>query len=171
MKNGRPRPTLPYPGAAIYASADKQFSRPMTGHTPRKLPRFRAISRIIADALFTRLLIIQHHPKSVKKKSEKIMSYFPQFFTVALVILSEKYQFHSSSRCFAGTLPPFCQKQQLPQFPRELFCVLIYIRYAEYYQQTDPAAPRYPAARPPHRDCWQSPAWKNVPADKRICSY
>jgi len=26
----------------------KQFSRPMTGHTPRKLPFFNAISRIIA---------------------------------------------------------------------------------------------------------------------------
>ena len=34
--------------AAIYASASKQFSRPMTGHTPRKLPPFDAISRIIA---------------------------------------------------------------------------------------------------------------------------
>ena len=47
MKNGRPRPTL-VPGAAIYANAFEQFSRPMTGHTPQKLPRFRAISCIIA---------------------------------------------------------------------------------------------------------------------------
>ena len=74
----------------------ESLSRPILGHTPRKLPRFRAISRIIADALFTRLLIIQHHPKSVKKKSKKIMSYFPQFSAVALVILSQKCQFHFS---------------------------------------------------------------------------
>ena len=47
MKNGRPRPTHSH-RAAIYANADKQFSRPMTGHTPQKLPRFRAISCIIA---------------------------------------------------------------------------------------------------------------------------
>ena len=47
MKNGRPRPTLVH-GAAIYANAFEQFSRPMTGHTPQKLPRFRAISCIIA---------------------------------------------------------------------------------------------------------------------------
>ena len=87
MKNGRRKADLPLRRSDI-RKRKGQFSRPMTGHTPRKLPRFRAISRIIADALFTRLLIIQHHPKSVKKKSEKIMSYFPQFFTVALVILS-----------------------------------------------------------------------------------
>ena len=37
------------PAAAIYARRlQKQFSRPMTGHTPRKLPFFNAISRIIA---------------------------------------------------------------------------------------------------------------------------
>src|SRR5699024_6220072 len=33
---------------AIYASALKQFSRPMTGHTPQKLPPSGAISCIIA---------------------------------------------------------------------------------------------------------------------------
>ena len=49
MKNGRPRPTLSLPGAAIYASASQgQFSRPMTGHTPQKLPALAAISCIIA---------------------------------------------------------------------------------------------------------------------------
>ena len=40
------------------------LSRPIVGHTPRKLPRFRAISRIIADcALGRRSVIIQQHTR------------------------------------------------------------------------------------------------------------
>jgi len=39
----------PFFSAQRYTQAlSKQFSRPMTGHTPRKLPFFNAISRIIA---------------------------------------------------------------------------------------------------------------------------
>jgi len=82
MKNGRPRPTLPYQGAAIYASADKQFSRPMTGHTPRKLPFFNAISRIIAvhaQFPYTRLNNITSIRKNVKqffRKNHKLFRYF-----------------------------------------------------------------------------------------------
>ena len=41
------RPTFPC-RSDIRKRMQKQFSRPMTGHTPRKLPFFNAISRIIA---------------------------------------------------------------------------------------------------------------------------
>ena len=59
MADARPTP----PVAAIYASAkQKQFSRPMTGHTPQKLPFFNAISCIIAvrsaDFAYTRSIMI-----------------------------------------------------------------------------------------------------------------
>jgi len=47
MKNGRRKPTLFQAQRYTQAQAG-QFSRPMTGHTPQKLPPFDAISCIIA---------------------------------------------------------------------------------------------------------------------------
>ena len=70
MKNGRPRPTLLHRRSDIRKRFQKQFSRPMTGHTPRKLPSFDAISRIIAvRAVFsyTRSIIIPPQRKIVKQ--------------------------------------------------------------------------------------------------------
>ena len=48
MKNGRRKADLFLCLSDIRKRKQKQFSRPMTGHTPQKLPRFRAISCIIA---------------------------------------------------------------------------------------------------------------------------
>ena len=44
----RPTQGRPFLAPAIYALTTRQFSRPMTGHTPQKLPAFAAISCIIA---------------------------------------------------------------------------------------------------------------------------
>ena len=90
MKNGRPRPTLPYQGAAIYASADKQFSRPMTGHTPRKLPSktqspassqcaLFVIPEKSADSPYTRFIILPPFYPNVKhnfRNNHKNFLYF-----------------------------------------------------------------------------------------------
>ena len=48
MKIGRQAPTILLPRRYTPAK-QKQFSRPMTGHTPQKLPPFGAISCIIAS--------------------------------------------------------------------------------------------------------------------------
>ena len=56
----------------------KQFSRPMTGHTPRKLPSFDAISRIIAvraEFPYTRSIMIPPFSPFVKdffRKNHKL---------------------------------------------------------------------------------------------------
>ena len=47
MKNGRRKADLP-PWRSDIRSVTGQFSRPMTGHTPQKLPALAAISCIIA---------------------------------------------------------------------------------------------------------------------------
>ena len=47
MKIGRQAPTILL-RLVIYASAKEAFSRPMTGHSPQKLPLYSAISCIIA---------------------------------------------------------------------------------------------------------------------------
>jgi len=53
-----------HPSTAIYAACAWISQPPDYGHTPRKLPRFRAISRIIADcALGRRSVIIQQHTR------------------------------------------------------------------------------------------------------------
>ena len=46
------RPTFSIWRSDIRKRKQTQFSRPMTGHTPQKLPRFRAISCIIAVRVF-----------------------------------------------------------------------------------------------------------------------
>ena len=55
------RPTFPLPQRYTQRK-QKQFSRPMTGHTPQKLPFFNAISCIIAvrsaDFAYTRSIMI-----------------------------------------------------------------------------------------------------------------
>ena len=55
------RPTFPLPQRYTQRK-QKQFSRPMTGHTPQKLPFFNAISCIIAvrsaDFAYTRSIIL-----------------------------------------------------------------------------------------------------------------
>ena len=55
------RPTFPLP-QRYTQRLQKQFSRPMTGHTPQKLPFFNAISCIIAvrsaDFAYTRSIMI-----------------------------------------------------------------------------------------------------------------
>jgi len=55
------RPTFPLPQRYTLRK-QKQFSRPMTGHTPQKLPSFNAISCIIAlqraDFAYTRPIIV-----------------------------------------------------------------------------------------------------------------
>jgi len=60
MADARPTPS-PARGD-IRSVKQRQFSRPMTGHTPRKLPSFNAISRIIAvrsaDFAYTRSIMI-----------------------------------------------------------------------------------------------------------------
>ena len=57
------RPTFPLPQRYTQRK-QKQFSRPMTGHTPQKLPPFGAISCIIAvqcaDYAHTRSIILTH---------------------------------------------------------------------------------------------------------------
>ena len=66
MKNGRQKPTLSSDPSDIRWHVQKQFSRPMTGHTPRKLPRFTsnlphhriARSEKSADSPYTRLITI-----------------------------------------------------------------------------------------------------------------
>jgi hypothetical protein len=56
-----PRPTFPL-SQRYTQRKQKQFSRPMTGHTPQKLPSFDAISCIIAvqcaDFAHTRSIIL-----------------------------------------------------------------------------------------------------------------
>jgi hypothetical protein len=62
---GRPFPCR----SDIRVRKQKQFSRPMTGHTPRKLPSFNAISRIIAVRAvmpYTRSIMISLLPCFVK---------------------------------------------------------------------------------------------------------
>ena len=60
------RPTFPL-SQRYTQRKQKQFSRPMTGHTPQKLPFFNAISCIIAvrsaDFAYTRSIMIP--PKSL----------------------------------------------------------------------------------------------------------
>jgi len=65
----------------------KQFSRPMTGHTPRKLPRFRAISRIIA----VRIL-------EVSGKIRKFPLHALDYDTTLFFICQEEFQKKSQIR-------------------------------------------------------------------------
>ena len=69
MKNGRLMPAV-HSSAAIYATHTNCLSRPMTGHTPQKLPPYGAISCIIAvaraDFPHTRPHIVIHAPVNVK---------------------------------------------------------------------------------------------------------
>ena len=61
-KTGTNGPVSPH--TRRYTPCMDSLSRPIVGHTPRKLPRFRAISRIIADcARNRRSAIIQQHPR------------------------------------------------------------------------------------------------------------
>jgi len=59
MADARPTSLLPQ---RYTQRKQKQFSRPMTGHTPQKLPSFNAISCIIAvrnaDFAYTRSIMI-----------------------------------------------------------------------------------------------------------------
>lgn len=75
-KNGRRKADLsPAPGD-IRQRKQKQFSRPMTGHTPQKLPPFDAISCIIAvrsaDFAYTRPIILPFRAEFVKHYFKKI---------------------------------------------------------------------------------------------------
>ena len=77
----RGRPIL-HKRSDIRLTLQKQFSRPMTGHTPRKLPSFDAISRIIAMRAvipYTRLNNITWGFQKVKhnfRKNHKILYCF-----------------------------------------------------------------------------------------------
>ncbi|MBR2310946.1 MAG: hypothetical protein IKA47_10525, partial [Oscillospiraceae bacterium] len=61
----------------------KQFSRPMTGHTPQKLPSFDAISCIIAvrsaDFAYTRSIILTRTAPFVNNFFRKIHKNFSKF--------------------------------------------------------------------------------------------
>ena len=74
MKNGR-RKADPFSCRSdIRKRKQKQFSRPMTGHTPQKLPSFDAISCIIAvraEFPFTRSIMIPYPLLFVKHKFRK----------------------------------------------------------------------------------------------------
>ena len=68
------RPTLLHWRSDIRKRKQTQFSRPMTGHTPQKLPRFRAISCIIAVRVF---FIREKFAKSPYTRSNMIPHLFP----------------------------------------------------------------------------------------------
>ena len=80
------RPTLSIWRSDIRKRKQTQFSRPMTGHTPQKLPRFRAISCIIAvhaQNSPTRARL-SYHPftdlsSTISEKITKISKYFWHF--------------------------------------------------------------------------------------------
>ena len=115
-----------HPFPAIYA-VNKSLSRPISGHTPRKLPRKRAISRIIAYARFSRaqLLYYIHFVKSRENS---------RFLPLKLHQFGEKIQEVLCAVCPGSPLgqtgslvqrEPFSQPQQPPpQPPQELSCPL-----------------------------------------------
>ena len=71
-------------GAAIYADEQKSLSRPIIGHTPRKLPPCGAISRFIAvfaAGFLSRadFLILQHDLRNVKRFFSVFYNFFGGF--------------------------------------------------------------------------------------------
>ena len=98
------RPTLPHWRSDIRKRKQTQFSRPMTGHTPQKLPRFRAISCIIAvrvlcfrekfaNSPYTRSIMIPPFFLFVKHN----FLYFSNYFFVFITI--------SASNCIQKSVP------------------------------------------------------------------
>ena len=64
----------------------KQFSRPMTGHTPQKLPFFNAISCIIAvrsaDFAYTRSIMISFEAGFVNTYFQKISVFYTNILRI-----------------------------------------------------------------------------------------
>ncbi len=108
---------------AIYA-VFRSFSRPIVGHTPRKLPAFAAISRIIADcALAGALISYNNTPVCVKDFFKKIspLSHNPSFRKLGVQSLVDRGK--GNHKTFAGggvegqqSSPTFIQ--YIPQRPR-----------------------------------------------------
>jgi hypothetical protein len=79
---GRPFPCR----SDIRVRKQKQFSRPMTGHTPRKLPSFDAISRIIAVRAQYPLHALDYDTTTsaicqalFRRKSQTLLDFFSHF--------------------------------------------------------------------------------------------
>ena len=70
------RPTFPLPQRYTQRK-QKQFSRPMTGHTPQKLPFFNAISCIIA----VRSADFAHARSIILTRTDAFVNYFFQKFS------------------------------------------------------------------------------------------
>ena len=114
MKIGRQAPTiLLLPGDIRQRS--EAFSRPMTGHTPQKLPFFNAISCIIAVlraayACAATVSIVIHAPVNVKP----FFDFFNKFFQIFLW----KMQIFQISR---PPLPGICKTALSVQSDRAVF--------------------------------------------------
>ena len=110
------RPTLS-PAAAIYARRlQKQFSRPMTGHTPRKLPFFRRNlphhRSARAECPYTRSIMIPSIQLFVKNFFRKIYKKSKQFS-----VISQNFIYtHKSLSCSISSKPDilFCRPWQEP---------------------------------------------------------
>jgi len=90
------RPTFPL--AQRYTQRfQKQFSRPMTGHTPQKLPFFNAISCIIAvrsaDFAYTRSIIVPFMRLFVNTYFQLFSQNFLRFFVKIADFLQRKQVF------------------------------------------------------------------------------
>ena len=85
------RPTFPL-SQRYTLRKQKQFSRPMTGHTPQKLPFFNAISCIIAvrsaDFAYTRSIILPFKRQFVNIFFRKNHKYFNVFSALSQNLFS-----------------------------------------------------------------------------------
>ena len=120
MKIGRQAPTILL-SPAIYASAKEAFSRPMTGHTPQKLPLYSAISCIIA-------LRSAELPPHTQGYDTTAVPNCQAFFQNNLQSFASKFSHNSD---FSGRTPirPQRTHREKSPFPSSRFCSIIRKKY------------------------------------------
>ena len=93
-------------GAAIYADEQKSLSRPIIGHTPRKLPPCGAISRFIALQTLPGVLSpLRAYPYIIKEKSPCVKGIFlfcSQNFSLVFVPFADDSASRKPLPCRAG---------------------------------------------------------------------
>ena len=114
-------------GAAIYATYRFLLSRPIFGHTPRKLPRMRAISRFIAvsragHAIPSRGL---NYNKRKLFSCQEDFRYFFDFFFKSAKSLEDASRLGS----FRQNSPDPCKIRQKEESPEALLFSLYLIIY------------------------------------------
>ena len=137
MKIGRQAPTiLPLPGDIRQRS--EAFSRPMTGHTPQKLPSFNAISCIIA--------LHAGHPQTctamIPLGQQKVKHFFRIFYK-DLPLFSYITEIFASGQLYSicGRLPVSPKRGPAAEPACYIYCVITVITTTQKKKSRVPFRP------------------------------